>query len=279
MKLSVSSYSFARMPGITLFDAMRHAKELGFEAIELVDATKHCGDASPEDFCCSLGEEAKRLGLTVSCYTFGADFLRNDTRAEIERVKKEVALAALTGAAFVRHDAASVSGIFRSFDAALPTLATACREVAAYAQTLGIRTMVENHGFFCQDSDRVERLFRAVDHPNFSLLTDIGNFLCADEDPVTAVSRVAPYAAYVHVKDFHVKSGSGDDPGEFFFQSRGGNYLRGSIIGHGNVPVRQCLQALKRAGYKGWVALEYEGNEDVLTAIRISKQNLERFIG
>ena len=32
--------------------------------------------------------------------------------------------------------------------------------------------MVENHGYFAQDSDRVEKLINAVDHPNFGLLLD-----------------------------------------------------------------------------------------------------------
>ena len=33
----------------------------------------------------------------------------------------------------------------------------------------------------------------------------MGNFLCADEDPASAFARVAPYAYYVHAKDFIVK--------------------------------------------------------------------------
>ena len=65
--------------------------------------------------------------------------------------------------------------------------------------------MVENHGFYVQDSERVEKLYAAVDNKNFGLLTDMGNFLCADEDPASAFARVAPYAYYVHAKDFIVK--------------------------------------------------------------------------
>ena len=73
--------------------------------------------------------------------------------------------------------------------------------------------MTENHGFFSQDSCRVEKLYTAVNHPNFGLLCDIGNFVCADEDPAKAVARVAPYTRYVHAKDFICKSFYSDDPG------------------------------------------------------------------
>jgi sugar phosphate isomerase/epimerase len=137
---------------------------------------------------------------------------------------------------------------------------------------------VENHGFFCQDSDRVEKLYCAVGHPNFGLLADMGNFLCADEAPGNAFSRVAPYAFYAHAKDFHVKSVMLPDPGEGFFRSRSGNYLRGAIIGHGDVPVRHCLTALKKAGYDGYIAIEFEGIEEPVRGIAIGLANLRRYL-
>ena len=97
----------------------------------------------------------------------------------------------------MRHDATSGLGRGKSFDMLLPVIADACREVTEYAEKKGVKTMVENHGFFCQDALRVEKLFTAVNHPNFGLLCDMGNFLCADENPLNAVSKVAPFASYV----------------------------------------------------------------------------------
>jgi sugar phosphate isomerase/epimerase len=138
--------------------------------------------------------------------------------------------------------------------------------------------MTENHGFFAQDSRRVERLVTAVGHPNFGLLVDIGNFLCVDEDPAQAVGRVAPLAFHVHVKDFFVRSGQRPCPGEGWFASRGGNYLRGTILGHGDVPVEQCLRILARAGYDGAVSIEFEGIEEPLASIRMGLNCLRRSI-
>ena len=106
----------------------------------------------------------------------------------------------------------------------------------------------------------------------------MGNFVCVDEDPAIAVSRVAPYAFYVHAKDFHLKSGEGTDPGEGYAKTRGGNYRRGAIIGHGNVPVKSCLTALKMANYTGGIAIEFEGMEDNITALKIGLINLKRYI-
>jgi hypothetical protein len=76
-----------------------------------------------------------------------------------------------------------------------------------------------------------------------------------------------------------MKSGSGDNPGAGWFQSRGGNYLRGSIIGHGDVPVRQCVEILKRSGYDGYLAIEFEGMEDPMKGISIGFENLKKYVG
>ena len=87
-----------------------------------------------------------------------------------------------------------------------------------------------------------------------------------------------PYIRHVHAKDFHIKSGMGFNPGDGFFKSRGGNYLRGSIIGHGDIPVYQCLALLKDKGYNGPVSVEFEGIENCLKGIEIGHKNLTKMI-
>ena len=99
------------------------------------------------------------------------------------------------------------------------------------------------------------------------------------EEPVRDFirARVAPYAKYVHAKDFIWKSYKDADPGEGAFRTRAGNFLRGTIVGHGNVPVQQCLHILKAAGFDGAMALEFEGVEDPFTALRIGLCNLRLY--
>lgn len=286
MKVSVSSYSFAKLMQqgkMTQFDCIAKAKEMGFEGIEFVDILPHDG-SSIQEYAEKLKIECSKNDLPITNYTFGADFINGsggDTKKEIERVKQQLGIAVILGAKSVRHDATDgdpKSGRQRGFDQILPIVADACREVTEFARKLGIKTMVENHGFFSQDSDRVERLIQAVGNENFGWLCDMGNFLCVDEDPVLAVSRAAFYTFYVHAKDFHVKSGIEPNPGKGFFKSRGGNYLRGAIIGHGNVPIQQCVAILKEVGYHGYIAVEFEGMEDTLFGISVGLENLKRYI-
>lgn len=284
MKTCVSSYSFSaymRQSGKTQLDLIEKAKEMGFDAIEFTDLCPPEGTTQLE-YAAMLRERAECVGLPIANYTIGADLLGRDTQAEVERLCAQADVAAALGAKGMRHDAAGgwaeQEQKYSTFDNALPKIADGCRRVSAYAAEKGIVTMVENHGWFCQESMRVEKLVGAVCYPNFGLLVDMGNFLCADESPVQAVARLAAFARHVHVKDFHIKSGSEPNPGRAFFGTRGGNYLRGAIVGHGNVPVLQCLRILHAHGYDGYVSIEFEGIEDNLSALSIGLENLKNYI-
>lgn len=285
MKFSVSVYSFMQYiqdGRLTPLTCIEKVKEMGFDAIEFVDFVFQ-KDENPKEYAAKLREEADRVGLAISNFAVGADFLSGsggDLEAEVEKLKEKVDIAAILGCPTMRHDV--TGGIpdrtYQGYDNVLKRLAAGCRAVTEYGAGKGIKTMTENHGYFSQDSLRVEKLINTVAHDNFGQLVDLGNFLCADDDPVTAVGRCAPYAFYVHAKDFIVKSGQEANPGAGFFQSRGGNFLRGTIVGHGDVPVVQCLRALKGAGYDGYVSIEFEGMEDCIQGISIGLANLKRYV-
>ncbi len=284
MNVCVSSYSFNRLMQrgeMTQLSTIKAAKELGFDGIEFADIRPHDG-STPEDYARALRAEADKYELPIISFVFGADLINGrDGRTveeEIANVKRMIDIGEILGVKLIRHDVLYSLGAYKSFDALLPTLAARVSEISEYAKTKGIRTSVENHGYICQDPDRCEKLYNAVTSDNFGWLCDMGNFLCADADPVLAVSRMAPYVIFAHAKDFYVKSGDTDNPGTGFFKSRGGNYLKGTIVGHGNVPVKQCLGILKRAGYDGYLSLEFEGMEEVMTALEIGLANLRRFI-
>lgn len=286
MKIGVSSYSYSQLVGKTMtqLEVIAKAKEAGFEVIEFSTFSLPKGE-TPLSFAPRVKAECDRVGIPIANYTIGADFLNGsngDWKAEVERLKDEVRVARILGAPGMRHDAtrgfAAGHRGARGFDDALPTLIKGCRAVTEFAADLGIKTMVENHGYFCQDSERVEKLANGVNHPNFGLLVDMGNFMCADDEPAKALGRVMPYACHVHAKDFHFKPGTASNPGQGWFRSRAGNYLRGSIIGHGDVPIAQCLGIMKRAGYDGVLSIEFEGMEDPIKGIAVGVENLRRFV-
>ncbi|MGI6182553.1 MAG: sugar phosphate isomerase/epimerase family protein [Candidatus Fimadaptatus sp.] len=277
MKICVSSYSFTQYVSagkLNPVSVMDQAKEIGFDGIEYAT-----DKATIEKHVPAIVEKSRDLDLPVVCYLTSADFVGRDFEGEVARLREEVDIAAALGVKLMRHDTTWAFPKGATFEDILPIISEGCRRVTEYAQTRGIRTMVENHGLLVQDSERVVALYRAVGHENFSLLADMGNFMCADENSAHALGNVLPYAAHMHAKDFIFKSGDGENPGEGFFCSRAGNYLRGTIIGHGAVPVTQCLKLIKRSGYDGWLSVEFEGMEDCITGCRIGLENLRRMCG
>lgn len=274
MELYISTYSYART-SLSLYEAAEHAAASGAAGIELVE---NSALVSPEDFT-DFRARCEALGSKIVCYSTGADFLRcSNIRREIDAVKRKVDDAVRLGVTRMRHDVTSgfPEGQDGTFTDALPILADACREITLYAQSAGVRTMVENHGFFCQDSCRVKSLIEQVGHPNYGALIDIGNFLCADEKPQDAVRNLASYAFHAHCKDFHILPGY-VDPGEGWFTSRSGTRLRGAIVGHGNAGAAESLQILRDNGYDGGLVLEFEGIENPLEGIRIGLDNIRRY--
>ncbi len=285
MKLSVSSYSFnqyLKAGRMTLLDTVEKAAEMGFEGIEFIDLPKDL----PRDGRLALAKELRsrvqEKGLSMVAYTVGAKLWQPTEellRAEVERVKGEVDIAAALGAPIMRHDLVwelERTGAGRSFRSMMPRLAETVREIADYAAERGIKTCSENHGRIAQDSDRMEAFVALVAHDNYGLLVDMGNFLCVDEDPVTAVSRVANYAFHVHAKDMLILPHDTDPTG--LIATRGAGWLRATAIGHGSVPVKQCLAILKKAGYDGFVTVEYEGKEDCIEGIARGLENLRDYL-
>ncbi len=285
MKIGVSSYSFQQLISSgkeTQISIMKKAKEMGFDGIEFIDLSPSEG-ISESEYAAMIREESEKLSLPVTAYTISANLLNDSCLdAEVERICRKVDIAEILGAKIMRHDAAwgMPDDIKASagFDQVLPCLIDGCGRVTEYAQTKGIVTCIENHGFFCQDSERVEKIITGVGSSNFGVLLDIGNFCCVDENSASATGRLAPYIKHVHAKDFHIKNGNGLNPGKGFFKSRGGNYLRGSIIGHGDIPVMQCLSIVKNSGYDGYVSIEFEGLENCLDGIEIGLENLRKMI-
>ncbi len=284
MRYCASTYSFGaytRDEKYGIFYVIDEAAKMGFDGIEIVDGTfAGCDDSENIE---RIVAYCKKNRLQIPSFCTGADFIYGsdgNTEAEIERVCRRVDVAARYGVEIFRHDTAyGYKGIKHSlgFDNALERIVYSCRKISEYAEKMGIVTVTENHGYFAQDACRVEKIINGVAYDNFGALVDIGNFMCADEDPVRSVSVMAPYARMVHAKDFFLKSGMDTDPGEGWFRTRCGDRLRGAIIGHGDAKAAQSLYVLKKNGYDGWISIEFEGMEDNLKGLRIGLCNVKRF--
>jgi sugar phosphate isomerase/epimerase len=255
-----------------------HAEGVEFSGLNLKEGEDQIRKAK------AVRKRCEDKGLTIVGYCTGANLFQPDEKSqrnEIEKTKKQVEVAATLGVKNMRHDV--MYGFPegwkgpKTLAAVLKQVVPAIREIADFGASAGVKTTLENHGFYMQGPDRVEKLIQTVKHPNYGLTIDLGNFLCVNADPVDAVAKLAKYAVHAHIKDFHVKPKT-QIPSMGWFATPTEIALRGAIVGHGNIDLLSSLKLLKKAGYNGWLSLEFEGIEEPTFAIKQGLAEAKRLI-
>lgn len=282
MKIGLSSYSLFRAiqaGQMTILDAIDWIAQHEGEHIEIVPLGFSLED--DDGLADAIRIRAKDAGIDISNYAVGGNIIQDSREAyenEIKQLKRQVEHAASLGVKLMRHDIASRPVEHTSIDVFyqdLPLIVEACGEVADYAAKFGITTSIENHGFHVQASERVQLIVNLVNRDNFRTTLDVGNFVCVDEDSVSAVKNNISIASMVHLKDFYMRPAY-KYPGEGWFTSTHGNYRRGAIVGQGDLDMWEIIKVVKQSGYNGYVSIEFEGMEDCLQGSRIGMENARR---
>lgn len=296
MKIGLSSYSLdpvIRAKKLTLEEAIDWAAQNGAEVMELVPFAFRFDDPDTRKIDTQrikqVRQRARDAGIELVNYSVLANLLKSgkEQEDEIKRVCHEVDIAAELGLPRMRHDISAFrlpkeQNTQEAFDAQLPQMVEAASIISEHGKKRGVKTLLENHGFFVNGCDRVERLLNAVKTDNYGLLLDTGNIVCVDEDAASATTRLAWRCEMVHLKDFYIRTKDPGDSTQFdcggsWFRSRGGKYLRGSILGQGDLDVQDIIRSLKNAGYEGNIAIEFEGMEDPQYSSAVSLANARRF--
>lgn len=274
MKLAISTYSLSRWQRekkkslLQTIDWIADADVQGIEFAGL--ETDRKGGAIRH--AKAVRKKCEKRGLEVAGYCVPIELYGSSIyhRRITEQLKEHIDVAAELGVKSMRHDVTAGPknrGEKVSFNNVLNNVAPLIRRIAEYAQGKGIVTSLENHGFYMQKATRVKKLIKKVNHSNFRVTLDTGNFLCVNDDPVESVRSLAPYAVMVHLKDFHVKP-KNQMPPDGWFATPSTIALRGAILGHGDIDVPAQLRILKKVGYDGYLSLEFEGVEEPTFAVK-----------
>lgn len=174
----------------------------------------------------------------------------------IENHHKWVEAAAFLGCHAIRVNAQSDSSL--SYDEQMRLAADGLRRLTEYGAEHEISVIVENHGGLSSNGAWLAGVMAQVDHPGCGTLPDFGNFrLGADEwyDRYQGVEELMPYAKAVSAKS-NVFDADGDETQT--------DYVR-------------MMRLVLDAGYRGYVGIEYEGQElSEPEGIRATKALLER---
>jgi len=272
MRISICHYSFHREIGAGRMDLpayFRTVKSLGLDACDL--HMRLAGDvaANLETIRSGLAEN----GLTLSSYSLSDDFTQKDEaarREQVETVKKGLRNARLLGTPTARVFGGHASGADKaSLASDLKVIADSLKECAGVAEEVKVTLALENHGGMPGLGEEVLEVIRKVGSQYLKACCDIGNFMGAGQTPEDGTRIVAPVTAYVHVKDNAYVDGK--EP-----HGRATRAHKGVTVGDGVVPLEKCLKILKDAAYDGFVALEYEGEEEEHTGVKRSLEALRK---
>lgn len=110
------------------------------------------------------------------------------------------------------------------------------------AEKCGVTMGLENHWGLGRTPEGVLRVVDAIKSPWLQVTLDTGNFL---EDPYDKLAKLAPKTVLLQTKTYH---------GGGLWYTLDLDYDRIAGI-------------MRKAGYRGWVSLEFEGKEDPKTAV------------
>lgn len=131
-------------------------------------------------------------------------------------------------------------------------------QLAAFAASLELNVLVENHGGLSSDAQWLVQTIERAAAPNLGTLPDFGNFQISGDDwydIYQGVEELMPYARAVSAKS-HDFDETGAETEK--------DYLR-------------LLRIVRDAGYRGWVGIEYEGRRlPEPEGIRATKALLEK---
>ncbi len=145
-----------------------------------------------------------------------------------------------------------------SYENQINLAADGLRRLTEYGDTLGINTIVENHGGLSSNGQWLAAVMEKVDHPRVGTLPDFGNFRIQGEewyDRYKGVEELMPYAKAVSAKSHD-------------FDSQGNEI---------NTDYYKMMNIVLDAGYSGYVGIEYEGSKlDEMAGIQATKDLLEK---
>lgn len=250
IKLSLAAYSFRQWlelsqkpaPKWTYEQFIEYAARMPLDAVELT--AYYFAETTPE-YLATLKAKCTRLGLDISGTAIGNDFCTADAAKLANELKKTKD--------WIEHTSRLGGKTIRIFAGNLPKgddlektqarCVEKIQEACDHAKKYGIILALENHGGITATADQLLTLVKAAKHPNLGVNLDTGNFRTAD--PYADMEKVAPYAVIAQVKTDVAPE---KKPAE-------------------KADLKRIIGILKKANYRGYVALEYEGKEPALEVV------------
>jgi L-ribulose-5-phosphate 3-epimerase len=264
-RIAVATYSFWRfkeglkLPIETCID---EASRFGFDAVDILLRQVEGEENADPAYLQKLKRHALLNGLDLCCLSTHQGFVWPDEakrRENIERTIRQIEVAYKLGIPIIRVNTGRW-GTTRSFDDLManrgiePVLPGHTEEdgfqwvidslgqCLAKARECGVILGLENHWGLARTPEGLLRIVKTIDSPWLKVLLDTGNFL---EDPYDKLDMCAPHTVFMQAKTYH-----------------GGGLWYTLDLDYDRI-----ARIMRKHAYRGYVSLEFEGNEDYRTAL------------
>ena len=270
-KIGVSSYSFWHFdenskPSMSF--CIENAARMGFDGIEFLLVQMSSVDNSHLQ---KLKKKAFHAGLDIMGLSTHQGFLNPSETYRNENINKtidQIEIAYKLGIPTMRINTGRW-GTSESFDALMankgieppisgytetdgfPWVIDSIEKCLPTAEKCGVVLGLENHWGLGISAKNVKKIIEEIDSPWLKATLDTGNFL---EDRDNQIKNLAPYACLVQAK----------------------TYYGGGVWYTLDIDYESIGRVMRDNNYKGYISLEFEGNEDPMTAVPKSLEVLRK---
>ncbi len=245
LKTAICAYSFREALGegsLTYLDLVDMAVENGVDGL---DSTVYWFPSDNlRSFLTALRRKAYLAAVELPSIAIRTDLCRKepfDQQREAAWLRHWIDVSYRLGASHIRIFGGRVPD-GSSEDEAATWVAEILKRTADDAARHGVVLGLENHGGITARAERILQIVRAVDHPNVGINLDTGNFRT---DPYRQIEMCLPHAVNSQFK-VHIRDEQGrHEPSDW----------------------ERIVALFAKAGYRGYMALEYEAQEDPFKAV------------
>ncbi len=238
------SFSTLGCPDFSWIDIYSMAKDFGFDGIEVrgIGAALNAADAQPFQprFIDRTKAKLDMLGLSIPCISTGTSLHQAEKRgAALREIEAAIVLCQKLGAPFIRILADTDAAPDGEMDDA--DVIETMRALGADAAKAGVTLLIETNGVYA-DTARLRKVLDQIDSVGVAALWDMHHpYRFFAEQPEDTINNLGSYIRHCHVKDSVMVSGQPEY----------------RLMGEGDLPVPDMLNALKDTGYEGYVSLEW----------------------
>ena len=260
--IAVSTYSFWRFKRdlkLPIESCIEEAARMGFDGVEILHIQM---EKESNEYLQGLKRRALINGIDLCGMSTHQGFVSPDKgkrQKNIDHTLKTIDLAYKLGIPIIRLNTGRW-GTTRSFDDLMknrgiePVLPGYTEEdgfkwviesiekCLPDAEQAGVMLGLENHWGLARTAEGLLRIVNAIDSPWLKVLLDTGNFL---EDPYDKLEQCAPYTVFMQAK----------------------TYYGGGLWYTLDLDYPRIARIMRKHNFRGYVSLEFEGNEDYKTAI------------